>query len=273
MYDYGARWYDPRIGRFLGVDPLADKYPGWNPYHYTLNNPVRLVDRDGMEAEDYYETENGHIVWRNSTSETLVENGHTLKNIGESYASFNGSYLDYNYQYTDKDGNLNPSFISIPAVSGRPDENGQFDYSKERQMMPGIGPIPEGKYHINLNEAPDMTSWKNIEGLIGAATGVIGIGKVGTFPGGRYAWGDGRIDINPDNVLVNMTGNPFDIIGGAWRGGFTIHGGEEPGSAGCIDLCNGFSLFKNTISKYSGNSNSVYLKVKYNSVKPVNSPF
>jgi len=34
------------------VDPLAEKFAAWSPYTYTLDNPVRLVDRDGMEAED-----------------------------------------------------------------------------------------------------------------------------------------------------------------------------------------------------------------------------
>jgi len=116
-----------------------------------------------------------------------------------------------------------------------------------------------------------MNTWENFEGLVGAAMGNMGLGKRGTFPGGRYAWGDGRIDINPDNVIVPNTGNPFDI--GVSRGGFTIHGGVEPGSAGCIDLCNGFSLFKSMINQYSGSSNNVYLRVKYNSVRPINSPF
>ena len=44
------------------MDPLADKYPGWNPYHYVHNNPVRLVDRDGMEAEaDFYDNKGNYI--------------------------------------------------------------------------------------------------------------------------------------------------------------------------------------------------------------------
>lgn len=47
LYYFGARYYDPHISLWMSVDPLAEKYPGWSPYNYTLNNPVRLVDPDG----------------------------------------------------------------------------------------------------------------------------------------------------------------------------------------------------------------------------------
>ena len=47
FYDYGARQYDPLLGMFTQMDPLAEKYYGVNPYAYCANNPVMLVDPDG----------------------------------------------------------------------------------------------------------------------------------------------------------------------------------------------------------------------------------
>jgi RHS repeat-associated protein len=47
--NFKYRMYDSRIGRFLGVDPLASKYPELSPYHFTGNNPIRFVDFDGQD--------------------------------------------------------------------------------------------------------------------------------------------------------------------------------------------------------------------------------
>ena len=52
QYDYHARGYYPAIMRFTSVDPLAEKKPWLNGYHYCSNNPVNRIDLDGMEDKD-----------------------------------------------------------------------------------------------------------------------------------------------------------------------------------------------------------------------------
>lgn len=51
FYYYGARYYAPRESLWLSVDPMAEKYPGWSPYNYTLQNPLKYVDPDGRFVE------------------------------------------------------------------------------------------------------------------------------------------------------------------------------------------------------------------------------
>ncbi len=50
-YDFGERMYNPRLGRWLSVDPLAGRFAGQSPYSAMDNNPTNVIDPDGRSGE------------------------------------------------------------------------------------------------------------------------------------------------------------------------------------------------------------------------------
>ena len=52
IQDYGFRLYNPSIGKFLSVDPLAPDYPELTPYQFAGNTPIRVIDLDRLEPVD-----------------------------------------------------------------------------------------------------------------------------------------------------------------------------------------------------------------------------
>ncbi|MEZ5199175.1 MAG: RHS repeat-associated core domain-containing protein [Bacteroidales bacterium] len=58
-YDYGARFYDPQLGRWHVPDPLAEEYLSQSPFHFSGNNPLKFVDLNGMNYDEYLFNSNG----------------------------------------------------------------------------------------------------------------------------------------------------------------------------------------------------------------------
>lgn len=89
-YDFGARIYDPRIGRFFSPDPKESEYPFQSTYCFAGNNPIQLVDENGEGPKDPSDkfTEKFNK-WKAKNNESLKG-----KNGQEMYDLFKQKYGD-----------------------------------------------------------------------------------------------------------------------------------------------------------------------------------
>jgi len=84
-YDFGARYYDPAIGRFLSPDRFAEKYPSLSPYQYAANNPLKFIDVNG-DSIDTSNLNKEQLSAFNSVLESLLKSD-KFKKIWETLSS------------------------------------------------------------------------------------------------------------------------------------------------------------------------------------------
>lgn len=145
------------------------------------------------------------------------------------YLSFDGSKVAWIEN--------NSTLVSWPGTSGR-----KGYQSPSHQKLEDKGPLPEGRWIVRQSEYQKMPTRNWIEKVLAE------LGRT-AWPGGESAWGKNRIWIHP----VDGT----NVFG---RSGFSIHGGESPGSAGCIDLTSNMPEF---IKKYLKHGKDMTLVVNY----------
>jgi RHS repeat-associated protein len=88
--DFGARMFDPQIGRWNHVDPLASKFPHMSPYATFNNNPLRFTDPTGMAPESIHIDSKGNVLLnKNDGDNTVYMHGSkvTTKDVEKAYTS------------------------------------------------------------------------------------------------------------------------------------------------------------------------------------------
>ncbi len=79
-YDFGARLYDPRVGKWLSLDPLVERFPGWSPYNGFNNNPIAFVDPGGKTVYLF------NMVGRDASGQPIVKAGEVSEKMAQALA-------------------------------------------------------------------------------------------------------------------------------------------------------------------------------------------
>jgi len=118
-YNYGARFYDPQVGRWWSVDPMAENNVNVSPYDFVGGNPISRVDLFGL---DWYKDENtGATLWVDSQDETYDKDGITYTNIGNTYNTEIGGvwfnfYQNYHVKSTDEKVDVQEMVYNDPQL-------------------------------------------------------------------------------------------------------------------------------------------------------------
>lgn len=158
--NYKFRMYDPRIGRFFAVDPLAAKYPHNSPYAFSENQVIHAVELEGLEKVEAYVKM--VVAW----TETKIEvvDGQELERKVHTTLNLN-VFVSYDYN----DGNNTVNFVisgegfgSIKGSYNLDTETPDYEFTTEM-----LGAAFENKFNEeSLFKIPDWLASSQIESAV-----------------------------------------------------------------------------------------------------------
>jgi len=164
-YDYGARLYNPRIGRWMKRDQKEGKYPFSTPYSYAFNTPLFLKDYDGRDVivtitstdkaptPEHPTGQTGHITLKYSTYEavTLWVSNSNGEKMQQTFYRKTGTTFVENYPDQSRGGVIGGPALQINTNSSEIVVNSYIQYYR----LDADEPFPQ-----TSDENPPSSEWK-----------------------------------------------------------------------------------------------------------------
>lgn len=198
--------------RWLSIDPMADKYPEWSPYNYTLNNPLVYVDPNGMWTATY--DEDGNVVSAEYEKGDTYEGLYTQ--LGISAEDFSDKYgIDLSQGITTKTFNITNYVLTNTDFSAGSVGNANcasFVLNATGMEIPQAMSVNFGGEVINFPAEESAVIDENFGNTLQSK---YGYGNTDNPHTGDVAVFSGNYKNNPQNsihtgifVLNNQAGNP-----------------------------------------------------------------
>lgn len=217
QYDYGFRIYDPRLGRFLSVDPLAKSYPWNSTYAFAEGDVIRSIDLDGLEK---------YVVVNN-----YDKYGRITKIKVESIVSIsNGLAIDQNFKIQGSKKDLTDKDIYVQDT-----RNGQF-ISNDGSRNGSLTPRELIAYNTKLKVNADDDNFDHDNGITDGQNDELGNqfttssfkeafshikdSKIGV----THDYKDGEKSFNNSATIKDKSGIAADWVSGSINAGSSITG-------------------------------------------------